>query len=66
MIRVSIRWSGKCKRHPNYQPWRGPQAIKGGCPACQLLWRIHQTEMQLRHHMGNFEEADQKGKFELR
>jgi hypothetical protein len=65
MIRISIRWRGKCKRHPNYQPWRGLQAIKGGCPACERLWRIHQAEMQLRQRMADFEETEEQGGFRL-
>ncbi len=41
----SIRWRGKCSKHPGYDPYLdGRGAIRGGCERCGLL-----ADIQTRH-----------------
>jgi hypothetical protein len=37
MLKISIRATAKCRRHPNFNPMHGEAAIKGGCPACREI-----------------------------
>lgn len=44
----SVRFRGKCARHPKFNPARdGLAAIKGGCPKCHLLLSIFETHRRL-------------------
>jgi hypothetical protein len=49
MLRIgSIRWRGKCSKHPGFDPYfDGRGAIKAGCERCALLADIeaHHTQM---------------------
>jgi len=49
MLRIgSIRWRGKCSKHPGFDPYAdGRGAIQGGCDRCSLLADIehHHTQM---------------------
>jgi hypothetical protein len=43
MLKIgSIRWKGRCHKHPGYTPeMDGLGGIRGGCTRCQLLLDIH-------------------------
>jgi len=61
MLRVgSVRWKGKCARHPGYDPPAdGAGGIRGGCQRCSLLWEIytqHQKLVSLLRQFGTREE----------
>ena len=49
MLRIgSIRWRGKCSKHPDFDPYLdGRGAIKGDCERCAMLADIeaHHTQM---------------------
>jgi len=62
MLRVgSVRWKGKCSRHPAYDPEAdGPGAIKGGCQRCTLLLEIHGHHQQLVKLIRQFGTREEK------
>jgi len=43
MLKIgSIRWKGRCHKHPGYTPeLDGLGGIRGGCTRCQILLDIH-------------------------
>jgi hypothetical protein len=43
----TLRWKGRCKRHPKYDPSDGEGAIKGGCERCRQLFEIHLQHKRL-------------------
>lgn len=45
MLKIgTVKWQGKCGRHPNFDPnTDGPGAIKGGCPRCADLMEIFES-----------------------
>jgi hypothetical protein len=45
----TLRWKGRCKRHPRYDPADGEGAIKGACESCLRLLEIY------LHHKGLIE-----------
>jgi hypothetical protein len=52
MLKIgTVRWKGKCARHPMFDPQSdGPGAIRGGCARCQDLQTIfdsHQRTLSL-------------------
>lgn len=42
MLKIgTVKWQGKCSRHPMFNPESdGPGAIRGGCARCQDLQMI--------------------------
>jgi hypothetical protein len=61
----SVRWKGKCSRHPGYNPVvDGPGAIRGNCPRCQLLLEIHTLQQRTLRMMREFQPAERKAKAE--
>ena len=51
----SIRWRGKCSKHPGYDPYlQGRGAIRGGCERCDLLADIHERHTELLAMMKRF------------
>ena len=55
MLRVgSIRWKGKCGRHPAYNPEDGEGAIRGGCERCHALLDIFRQHTKLVRAMREF------------
>ncbi len=62
MLKIgSIRWKGRCSRHPGFDPeTEGPGAVRGGCQRCQMLfeiWENHSKMVRLMRQFGNREEA---------
>lgn len=43
----TLRWKGRCKRHPRYDPVDGEAAIRGGCEKCHALLEIYAQHRQL-------------------
>jgi hypothetical protein len=57
----TLRWKGRCKRHPRYDPADGEGAIKGGCERCRQLLEIYVQHKRLVALMRAFGPArDQK------
>lgn len=52
MLKIgTVKWRGKCSRHPLFDPEKdGPAAVRGGCPKCQDLQTIfeyHQRTLRM-------------------
>ena len=49
MLKIgSVRWRGKCSRHPMFDPYvDGRGAIRGGCPRCSALADIHECHQRM-------------------
>jgi hypothetical protein len=43
----TLKWKGRCKRHPRYDPVDGEGAIRGGCEQCQALLDIYMQHRRL-------------------
>ena len=56
MLKIgSVRWRGKCPRHPRFDPYLdGRGAIKGGCEKCTALVDIHNHHVQMLALMRRF------------
>jgi hypothetical protein len=56
----SVRWKGRCGRHPGYTPEiDGLGGIRGGCRRCELLleiWTTHQRLVRLVREFGSSRE----------
>lgn len=57
MVKIgSIRWKGRCKKHPGYDPATdGLGGIRGGCRRCDLLleiWTCHANLVRLMRQFG--------------
>jgi hypothetical protein len=65
MLKIgSIRWKGRCHKHPAYNPeLDGLGGIRGGCKRCELLLDIHTHHGALVRLMREFgSRADTKTK----
>jgi len=61
----SVRWKGKCSRHPGYNPLvDGAGAIRGNCPRCHLLLEIHALHQRALRLMREFQPTESKRKAE--
>jgi phage FluMu protein Com len=56
MLKIEkVKWLGKCKRHPMFDPEAGGiGAIKGGCPRCLELQAIFVSNQHTLQLMRNF------------
>jgi len=56
MLKIgSIRWRGKCSRHPSFDPYLdGRGAIKGVCAKCTALVEIHESHQKMIALMRSF------------
>lgn len=56
MLKIgSVRWRGKCPRHPRFDPGLdGRAAIRGGCERCHLLAEIHEHHTRMVGMMRRF------------
>jgi len=50
----TLRWKGKCARHPSYDPVDGEAAIRGACEKCYLLLDIYVQHRRLLELMRTF------------
>jgi hypothetical protein len=56
MLRIgSVRWRGKCSKHPGFDPYfDGRGAIRGGCERCSLLADIQEQHTKMLATMRRF------------
>lgn len=56
MLKIgSVRWRGKCPRHPRFDPYLdGRGAIRGNCEKCAALVDIHNHHVQMLALMRRF------------
>jgi hypothetical protein len=56
MLKIgSIRWRGKCSKHPGFDPYTdGPGAVKGGCTRCAALVEINNCHQRMLTLMRGF------------
>jgi hypothetical protein len=56
MLKIgSIRWRGKCSKHPGFDPYSdGPGAVKGGCTRCAALVEINNCHQRMLTLMRSF------------
>lgn len=49
MLKIgSIRWKGRCNKHPGYTPETdGLGGIRGGCKRCEMLLEIYTHHSKL-------------------
>ena len=59
MLKIgSVRWRGKCPRHPRFDPYLdGRGAIRGGCEKCAALCDIYSHHVQMLALMRGFPPA---------
>jgi hypothetical protein len=64
MLKIgSVRWKGRCARHPRYDPEiDGLGGIKGGCRRCELLLEIHGHHRKLVRLIREFGTRDEPQK----
>jgi hypothetical protein len=56
MLKIgSVRWRGKCSRHPRFDPYMdGRGAIRSGCEKCKALADIHELHGKMVTLMRTF------------
>lgn len=56
MLKIgSVRWRGKCSRHPMYDPYMdGRGGVKAGCTRCGALADIHELHEKMIRLMRGF------------
>jgi hypothetical protein len=56
MLKIgSVRWRGKCPRHPRFDPYMdGREGIRGGCEKCTALVDIHSYHVRMLALMRTF------------
>ncbi|HVV47680.1 MAG TPA: hypothetical protein VHC72_20855 [Bryobacteraceae bacterium] len=63
MLKIgSIRWRGKCSRHPGFDPEEGLGAVRGGCPRCTTLVEINELHRKMISLMRTFAPPSDKKK----
>jgi hypothetical protein len=50
----TLRWKGRCSRHPQYDPVDGEAAIRGACQRCYSLLEIYAQHRKLVELMRSF------------
>jgi hypothetical protein len=51
----TLRWKGRCSRHPRYDPASdGEGGVRGGCTRCLRLLEIHEQHARLVGLMRSF------------
>jgi hypothetical protein len=55
MLKIgTLRWKGRCGRHPHFDPHDGEGAIRGACSRCYGLLEIHRQHVKLVEMMRAF------------
>jgi hypothetical protein len=64
MLKIgSVRWRGKCSKHPGYDPVDGGiGAVKGNCARCNELVEIYEHHQKMLRLMRQFQPAPVKRK----
>jgi hypothetical protein len=68
MLKIgSIRWKGRCHKHPMYDPEiDGLGGVRGGCQRCEVLLEIFTHHAKLVRLMREFgSRADNKAKLKM-
>jgi hypothetical protein len=62
MLKIgSVRWRGKCSKHPGFDPAiDGPGAVRGNCQRCLDLLAIHDLHQRAQRLMRTFRPAEDK------
>ena len=62
MLKIgSVRWRGKCTKHPGFDPaMDGSGAIRGNCQRCNDLLVIHELHQKALRLMRTFRPTEQK------
>ncbi len=62
MLKIgSVRWRGKCTKHPGFDPASdGPGAVRGNCQRCKDLVAIYDLHQQTLRLMRTFRPAEEK------
>jgi len=62
MLKIgSVRWRGKCPKHPGFDPaMEGPGAIRGNCQRCNDLFAIHDLHQKTLRLMRTFRPLEEK------
>jgi hypothetical protein len=61
MLKIgTLRWKGRCSRHPKYDPNDGEGAIRGACSRCYTLLEIHRQHRRLVQMMREFGPARER------
>ncbi len=48
MLKIgTLRWKGRCQRHPQFDPIEGEGAIRGACSRCYSLLEIYRQHCHL-------------------
>jgi hypothetical protein len=66
MLKIgSVKWRGKCSKHPGYDPADGGiGAIKGNCERCNQLADIYEYHQKILRLMRSFQPIEEKRKRE--
>jgi hypothetical protein len=64
MLKIgSVKWRGKCSKHPGYDPADGGLgAIKGNCEKCNVLSEIYDHHQKILRLMRGFQPIADKRK----
>lgn len=64
MLKIgSVKWRGKCSRHPYYDPAsEGLGAIRGNCARCADLLQIYELHQKALNLMRTFQPVPLKSK----
>jgi hypothetical protein len=67
MLKIgTVKWRGKCSKHPGYDPADGGiGAIKGNCEKCNQLAEIYDHHQKILRLMRGFQSIQEKRKTEV-
>lgn len=55
MLKIgTLKWKGRCRKHPRFDPEQGEGAIRGGCVHCYELLEIYRQHRRLVEMMREF------------
>jgi hypothetical protein len=55
MLKIgTLKWKGRCGKHPRFDPEQGEGAIRGGCIRCYALLDIYRQHKRLIEMMRAF------------
>ena len=64
MLKIgTLRWKGRCSRHPQFDPSDGPSGVNNECARCEMLLDIyvqHRRLLQMMRDFGSMRERTPK------
>lgn len=55
MLKIgTVKWRGKCSKHPMFDPFEGVGGVRGGCPRCMTLIEICELHQKMVALMRTF------------